>query len=101
MTTHGLRHANQTWMGEDRVADVLRDERMGHPVEDDVRIASSMRDHYTHVSERMRGEAVEAPQKRWETALMERTALEVLWGQAGSLRCHFWIGSWSRTGTLP
>ncbi|MEV8638819.1 hypothetical protein AB0395_44905 [Streptosporangium sp. NPDC051023] len=83
LTTHGLRHANQTWMGEDRVADILRDERMGHSVEDDVRIASAMRDHYTHVSEQMRGEVVEALQKRWETALMERAALEVAWAQAG------------------
>lgn len=83
MTTHGLRHANQTWMGEDRVADVLRDERMGHSVEDDVRIASAMRDHYTHFSEQMRGEVVNALQKRWETALMERVELERSWAEAG------------------
>ncbi|MFI7628461.1 tyrosine recombinase XerC [Microbispora rosea] len=83
MTTHGLRHANQTWMGEDRIADVLRDERMGHSVEDDQRMASAMRDHYTHVSEVMRAEAVEALQRRWETALAQRAEMERVWAQAG------------------
>ncbi|MEV7011599.1 hypothetical protein [Streptosporangium sp. NPDC051022] len=52
-------------------------------MEDDVRIASAMRDHYTHAPEQMRGEAMEAPQKRWESAFMERAALEAAWGQAG------------------
>ncbi|GAA3104032.1 hypothetical protein GCM10010485_47770 [Streptosporangium carneum] len=48
-----------------------------------MRIASATRDHYTHVSEQRRGEAMDALQKRWETALMERAALEAVWGQAG------------------
>lgn len=55
---------------------------MGHGVEDDVRIASAMRDHHTHVSEQMRGEVVDAPQKRWEAALMERAGLERSWAEA-------------------
>jgi hypothetical protein len=32
LTPHGLRHGHQTWMDEDRIADVLKSERMGHEV---------------------------------------------------------------------
>lgn len=76
LTPHGLRHSHETWMAEDRIADVLRDERMGHIGD------GSMRSHYTHVTDQMRGELVESLQKRWEQSLADRAALERHWGSA-------------------
>jgi integrase len=81
LTPHSLRHGHQTWMAEDRIADVLRDERMGHVVQDEDRIASLMRDHYTHVSEQMRTELIQSLERRWKQSLAERAALERLWHQ--------------------
>lgn len=75
LTPHGLRHSHETWMAEDRIAEVLRDERMGHIGD------GSMRAHYTHVSDLMRGELVDALQKRWEQSLADRAALERHWDQ--------------------
>lgn len=75
LTPHGLRHSHETWMAEDRIAEVLRDERMGHIGD------GSMRAHYTHVSDQMRGELVDALQKRWEQSLADRVALERHWDQ--------------------
>lgn len=75
LTPHGLRHSHETWMAEDRIAEVLRDERMGHIGD------GSMRAHYTHVSDQMRGELVDALQARWEQALADRVALESHWDQ--------------------
>jgi integrase len=75
LTPHGLRHSHETWMAEDRIADALRDERMGHIGD------GSMRAHYTHVSDQMRGELVDALQKRWEQSLADRAALERHWDQ--------------------
>jgi integrase len=49
LTPHGLRHGHQTWMDEDRIADVLRSERMGHEI-------PGMRGVYSHVSAAMRAE---------------------------------------------
>lgn len=81
LTPHGLRRAQQTWMAEDRIADVLRDERMGHGEEGDDAPArsKSMRDHYTAITDTMRGELVDSLQKRWEQSLVERVELEGLW----------------------
>lgn len=76
LTPHGLRHSHETWMAEDRIADVLRDERMGHIGD------GSMRAHYTHVSDQMRGELVDALQKRWEQSLADRAGLERHWGES-------------------
>lgn len=75
LTPHGLRHGHETWMAEDRIAEVLRDERMGHLGD------GSMRAHYTHVSDQMRGELVESLQRRWEQSLADRAALEKVWGE--------------------
>lgn len=74
LTMHGFRHGHETMMAEDRIAEALRDERMGHIGD------GTMRAHYTHVTDTMRGELVEALQRRWETALMERVELERHWG---------------------
>ncbi|MEV0830949.1 MULTISPECIES: hypothetical protein [Streptosporangiaceae] len=74
LTMHGFRHGHETMMAEDRIAEALRDERMGHIGD------GTMRAHYTHVTDPMRGELLEALQRRWETALMERVELERHWG---------------------
>jgi hypothetical protein len=68
LTPHGLRHGRQTWMDEDRIADVLKSERMGHEV-------PGMRGVYSHVSDAMRAELKAALQERWETSLRERARL--------------------------
>lgn len=76
LTPHGLRHGHETWMAEDRIPDALRDERMGHTGD------GGMRDHYTHVSDQMRAELMDALQERWERSLAERAAMERAWAAA-------------------
>jgi len=68
LTPHGLRHGHQTWMDEDRIADVLKSERMGHEV-------PGMRGVYSHVSTAMRAELTTALQERWAASLRERARL--------------------------
>ncbi|MBP2704481.1 hypothetical protein JOL79_11710 [Microbispora sp. RL4-1S] len=77
LTPHGLRHSMETWMAEDGIAEALRDERMGHIGD------GSMRSHYTHVSEGMRGKLVGALEERWERALAGRAELERAWAGRG------------------
>lgn len=80
LTPHGLRRSHETWMAEDRIADVLRDDRMGHIGEDDDPDAKrSMRDRYTRISPAMRGELVDSLQRRWEQSLVERVEMEQIW----------------------
>ena len=55
-------------MDEDRIADVLKSERMGHEV-------PGMRGVYSHVSDAMRAELQAALQERWAAALRERAQL--------------------------
>jgi integrase len=68
LTPHGLRHGHQTWMDEDRIADVLKSERMGHEI-------PGMRGVYSHVSDAMRAELKAALQERWAASLRERARL--------------------------
>src|SRR5512142_1701265 len=68
LTPHGLRHGHQTWMDEDRIADVLKSERMGHEV-------PGMRGVYSHVSGAMRAELTMALQERWAASLRDRAQL--------------------------
>ena len=68
LTPHGLRHGHQTWMDEDRIAEVLKAERMGHDV-------PGMRGIYSHVSSAMRAELAAALQERWAASLRERARL--------------------------
>ena len=68
LTPHGLRHGHQTWMDENRIADVLKSERMGHEV-------PCMRGVYSHVSPAMRAELIVALQERWTASLRERAQL--------------------------
>jgi hypothetical protein len=55
-------------MDEDRIADVLKSERMGHEV-------PGMRGVYSHVSDAMRAELKAALQERWAASLRERARL--------------------------
>jgi hypothetical protein len=55
-------------MDEDRIAEVLKSERMGHEV-------PGMHAVYGHVSRGMRDELKAALQQRWTSSLKERAAL--------------------------
>ena len=55
-------------MDEDRIAEALKSERMGHEV-------PGMRGVYGHVSQGMRDELKAALQERWTDSLLERAAL--------------------------
>jgi hypothetical protein len=55
-------------MAEDGIPEILQADRMGHSV-------PGIRGVYSHVSDRMRTELVEALQRRWEHALAERFAM--------------------------
>ena len=55
-------------MDEDRIADTLKSERMGHEV-------PGMRGVYSHVSDVMRAELKAALQERWAASLRERAQL--------------------------
>jgi hypothetical protein len=68
MLPHGLRHGHQTWMDEDRVADVLKAERMGHEV-------PGMRGAYGHVTTGMRDELKAVLEQRRTSSLRERAGL--------------------------
>jgi integrase len=68
LTPHGFRHGHQTWMDELGTPYVLASERMGHEVQ-------GMRGVYSHVSERMRKDLVDALQDLWEQSLEERARI--------------------------
>lgn len=68
LTAHGLRHGHQTWMDEDRIAEILKSERMGHEV-------PGMHGVYGHVTSGMRDELKAALQQRWTDSLRQRAAL--------------------------
>jgi hypothetical protein len=55
-------------MDEDRIADVLKSERMGHEV-------TGMRGVYSHVSTAMRAELTTALQEHWIASVRERAQL--------------------------
>lgn len=62
---HLLRHAHRTWMTEDRIPEVLAHERLGHEM-------GGIAARYTHVTDAMRAELVEALTERWNSALDAR-----------------------------
>lgn len=65
LTPHGLRHGHNTWMEEDRMPRIIQRERMGHR-------ERGMGGIYTHVSDAMRADLVEALEARWAGALGAR-----------------------------
>jgi len=62
---HGLRHGHNTHMEEDRIPRILQRERMGHR-------EPGMGGRYTHVSDAMRAELIDALQRRWLRTLAAR-----------------------------
>jgi len=68
VTPHGLRHGHNTWLEEDRIQRILQRERMGHR-------EPGMGGRYTHVSDAMRTELIEALKRRWWGALGARREL--------------------------
>ncbi|MDB4873015.1 MAG: LacI family transcriptional regulator [Gemmatimonadales bacterium] len=69
LVPHGLRHGQKTWMAEDGIPEILQADRLGHEV-------PGMRGVYTHVSDGMRKQLMEALQRRWEAALDKRLAID-------------------------
>jgi integrase len=56
---HDLRHTHETWLSEDHVAKVARDERLGHRT-------PGMEGTYNHATAAMRAEILDVLQRRWE-----------------------------------
>jgi hypothetical protein len=75
LTPHGLRHSHSTWMAEDRIDGKLRDYRMGHSPEDPETAPQRMRDLYTHISDVLVQQLLDALQARWERSLSERAGI--------------------------
>ncbi|TDD37810.1 hypothetical protein E1287_07050 [Actinomadura sp. KC06] len=67
-TRHELRHAQKTWMIEDRIPDVMSHDRLGH-------VFSGIGATYSHVTDGMRQDLKVALQTRWETALSQRAQI--------------------------
>ena len=59
---HELRHTHETWMAEDGVKEVLRNQRMGHK-------SGKMSQHYAHVTADMEEDLVKRLTRRWEGSL--------------------------------
>lgn len=59
---HELRHTHETWMEEDGVKEVLRNQRMGHK-------SGKMSQHYAHVTADMEEDLVKRLTRRWEDSL--------------------------------
>jgi hypothetical protein len=68
LTPHGFRHSKKTWMIEDGIPEILAETCLGH-------LMPGMRGLYSHVSERMRQDLVDALQRRWEESLKVRAGL--------------------------
>lgn len=88
LTPHGLRVSHETWLAEARIPDVLRDERLGHTLQDEeyspIR-SKTMRDHYTRSTDTMRSEMVELLQRLWEQTCIARVEQERLSGLRSSV----------------
>ena len=57
--THDLRHTHETWLIEDHVPRIMRLVRLGHKRKD-------IDDHYSHITDQMIEDTVQALQQRWE-----------------------------------
>ncbi|GAA3027775.1 hypothetical protein [Streptosporangium longisporum] len=79
---HESRNSQETWMSEDGIPIVLRDDRSGHSG------TGHVREGYEDPTEAMREKLVAALQQRWELALAGRAAMERVWqlgpGEPGS-----------------
>jgi integrase len=68
LTPHGLRHSHKSWMHQERVHEVLSEERLGHELPGIVGT-------YTHSTPAMRRHLAEAMERAWGEALDARLAL--------------------------
>ncbi|SFK91357.1 hypothetical protein SAMN05216275_1411 [Streptosporangium canum] len=79
LVNHESRHSQETWMSEDGVPVVMRDDRSGHTG------SGHVRERYEHPTDVMRELVVTTQQQRWEAALMQRAAMERHWSlEAGT-----------------
>lgn len=76
LVPHESRHSQETWMSEDSIPVVMRDNRSGHSG------SGHVRERYEHPTDTMRETLVAALQQRWELALAQRAAMERPWGLA-------------------
>lgn len=56
---HDLRHTHETWLAEDGIEKVARDERLGH-------VTPGMEGTYTHVTPAMRAQILKVLEARWD-----------------------------------
>lgn len=56
---HDLRHTQETWLSEDKIEKIARDERLGH-------VTPGMEGTYNHVTPKMRADILNVLQARWE-----------------------------------
>lgn len=79
---HESRNSQETWMSEDGIPVVMRDDRSGHSG------SGHVRERYEDPTDAMREKLVAALQQRWELALAQRAAMERTWqlgaGEPGS-----------------
>jgi hypothetical protein len=68
LTPHLLRHSHKTWMNEDRIDSKLSYERLGHEM-------GGVGARYSHATDRMRAELLDALTERWNEALDARLQL--------------------------
>ncbi|MGH3379511.1 MAG: LacI family DNA-binding transcriptional regulator [Actinoallomurus sp.] len=68
LTRHGLRHAAKTLLNELRIDNKYKDEILGH-------LDGSVQARYSHVTEKMRTELIDALTEEWEAALDARLEL--------------------------
>lgn len=59
MRFHDLRHTQETWLSEDKIEKIARDERLGHAT-------AGMEGTYNHATPKMRAEILKVLQARWE-----------------------------------
>lgn len=65
LTPHLLRHTHKTWLNEDRIDLKLAHERLGHEM-------GGVGARYSHVTDGMRDELLDALTARWESAVDAR-----------------------------
>jgi len=68
LTPHGLRHSQKTWMEEQRIPEVLSEDRLRHEI-------PGISGAYRHVTPAMRVDLAQAMTGAWEAALDERLAV--------------------------
>ncbi|MEU7800738.1 tyrosine-type recombinase/integrase [Micromonospora arborensis] len=66
MHFHDLRHTHKTWLIEDGIPEITQARRLGHRL-------AGVRGIYSHVTEPMLTNVVDALQRRWETTQPDRT----------------------------